>query len=725
MAIIQVWSAPSCESGAVCFGPLSPWVSASGSEATSTPEAFRVTVPRAVADAASLAEGRCLRVLSQSRGEQWWLVSSVADSDGDAALVSVTAGPLRQLLTVRGLVRDGGTFAFSTGKRSVSDLLNTYVLTNLADDSLSWLSLGTVDYPDLLEIGDLTRATRAAVLDSIEGQTGHTARLRAVYTGSVLTGFALDVVADPAAGLETVPLTTGANLATVQRTRDALRAATVVVPFTSNGTPMDQTEWTVDSVSGTAPAWILLRDGVTGSPWPIREDGQLIGAYLQQRDGTQSQITDSRASDSAVQIASVGTITAGDVATIVRDTAGRPVVELLSPTGVASSRGRLVGTVGTRVTDGRRNLVPNPVFRAWTSDTAPTGYTVGYFGGGRTGRVGRYPRSTTPGTADMTLAVDGAVASGASSIPVRGGVAGQRLYRHEYLTVGSIGRQISADVITFDSTGRATIAINGTTSAAISDGATVTVAIGAPSAGPLRPPAFPDDTTGDVLRLLGERTTLTWPGTPVRSSGAQRINVAAGITVRSNTVEDALGGAWWPSLLLVNTGTGLTLASAVKPSIPLYSTVHYTLTASATLASDTTVSARVIAGVDDLLGGFGTAFIQWQGVRWLSLWIGEEEPTMTAIEGSGSNQLWHRAQDVLASSASGTRYTARGVDLVRLQQEHGTLALGQMVRLRSDLLSLDATVRIVKLDYDFSATESLSLELGAITPRLTGVTVSL
>jgi hypothetical protein len=62
---------------------------------------------------------------------------------------------------------------------------------------------------------------------------------------------------------------------------------------------------------------------------------------------------------------------------------------------------------------------------------------------------------------------------------------------------------------------------------------------------------------------------------------------------------------------------------------------------------------------------------------------------------------------------------------VRLQQEHGTLALGQMVRLRSDLLGLDATVKIVKLDYDFTATESLSLELGSITPRLTGVTVSL
>jgi hypothetical protein len=111
-------------------------------------------------------------------------------------------------------------------------------------------------------------------------------------------------------------------------------------------------------------------------------------------------------------------------------------------------------------------------------------------------------------------------------------------------------------------------------------------------------------------------------------------------------------------------------------------------------------------------------------VRWLSLFLGEG-PAMGIQNGSGTNTLWHRAQDVLASFAAGTRYTVRGVDLTRLQTENGALALGQSVRLRSELLGVDVTVKIVKLDYDFAATESLNLELGAITPRLTGVTVSL
>ena len=71
MAIIQVWSLPAGDYGAHAVGALYPWVSAGGSEAFGTPASFRVTVTRGVADASGVAEGHCLRVLSQSRGEQW------------------------------------------------------------------------------------------------------------------------------------------------------------------------------------------------------------------------------------------------------------------------------------------------------------------------------------------------------------------------------------------------------------------------------------------------------------------------------------------------------------------------------------------------------------------------------------------------------------------------------------------------------------------------------
>lgn len=45
--------------------------------------------------------------------------------------------------------------------------------------------------------------------------------------------------------------------------------------------------------------------------------------------------------------------------------------------------------------------------------------------------------------------------------------------------------------------------------------------------------------------------------------------------------------------------------------------------------------------------------------------------------------------------------------------------------LRSDRLGINAVVRVVKMDYRFDSAETLDVELGAITPRLTGVTVSL
>lgn len=719
-AIMQVWSAPSCQSGAVCFGALAEWVSAAGSESTGAPASFRVTVTRANADRVGLAEGRCLRVLSQSRGEQWWFVSSVTDSDGDLRLVNVTAGPLVQLLTVRGLVRSGSTFAFSPGKKVVQDLLSAYVLTNLADDGLSWLSLGTIDFTHTIEVGDITRETRAAVLTKIEAATGHTARLRAVYAAGVLTGFAVDVVQDVAAGLATVPLSVGAQVTQLQRTRDALRAATVAVPFDASGRPMERAVWVVDSISGTAPAWLTLRDPVLGNPWPIREDDQLNGLYLEQRDGTQTIVADSRASDSAVQVASLGSLVAGERVTLVRDPAGGAVVEVTAPSAVASPRGRLVGTVSTTVTDARRNYAANGLFTTWTSDTAPANYTIG----GTPGGVGRYPKTTAAGTADLSLQLDGALAIGATTIPVRGGVAGQRVYWREYFVVnGAVGYVVNAEVVTFDGTGRASLPIVGTTTATAPDGATVTVLVGTSSnAGPQRPESWPDEPTVDVCRLLAQGTTVQSVPSLIRAaSSGLRVGVAAGLSIRASNESGSLSAGFWPTLQLRNTVAGTTLASASSPAASLSATAHYTLTASATIAANTTVAARVVAGNNNTTGN---TFLQWQGVRWLSLWVGDG-PAMGLQDGSGTNQLWHRAQDVLASAGQGTRYQVRGVDLRRLQTENVALALGQSVRLRSEGLGLDATVKIVKLDYDFTNDEALNLELGAVVPRLSGVTVSL
>ncbi len=724
MAIIQVWSAPSCQSGAVCFGSLSPWLSAAGSEAQGTAPSFRMTVQRTVADDASLSEGRCLRVLSESRGEQWWFVTSVTHDDGDNGLVTVTAGSLRQLLAVRGLIRSGSTFAFTAGKRTVADLLTTYVLTNLADDSLSWLSLGTVEWLDVIEIAALDRATRGVVLDSIEQATGYTVKLRAVYTGTTLTGFAIDVLADPAAALEMVPLSVGAQVATLKRTQDALRAATVAVPFTSNGAAMSQTVWTVSSISGTAPAWLLLRDPVASNPYPIQQDDQFIGAYVMQRDGTATVIADARASDSAVQVASVGTIVAGDELTITRDTDGAPVFEITSPAGIATARGRLVAQVATESATGRRNLVQNPIMATWSSNTAPGSYTV------TGGTAGRYARTSVTGS--VTLQFNGAHVLGATTISLKGGTPGHRFYFREVFKCLSTApvtfSNLSNAVVEVDAGGLVTVTLSNGIQEAVTDGTSVTIEFtGVSGQGPRRPASFPTEAgSPSVLRLLSAATQVE--GVTARvlvpASSSVQVNIAAGLTITRVNVTTTVGS--YPTLALRNTVGGTTLASASVASVPAVdSTVHTTLTASATITTSTTVAPRITAGTNvTYTSGPGITAPQWQGVRWLSIWTGTEADS-GPVDGSGSNLLWHRAQQVLSGVGLGTRYTVTGVDLAHLLDGAAPLALGQSVRLRSDRLGINDTVKIVRLDYRFDQTESLNLELGTITPRLTGVTFDL
>ena len=710
MAIIQVWSAPSCQAGAICYGALSPWLAAAGSEAQGAAPEFRCTVSRESADAASVAEGRCVRVISDARGEQWWFVTSVTHTDGDAGAVNIVAGSLRQLLTVRGIIRSGGVYQFTAARNTVEGLLNAYVLTNLAEDSLSWLSLGTIEWLGTLEIGALDRTTRSAILESIEQATGYTVRLRAVYSGLVLTGFAIDVLEDVAAALPTVPLSVGAQISTLSRTQDALRATTVVIPFDAAGQPMSKTVWRVDAISGTSPAWVTLRDPIYAYLLPLREDDQLNGTYIEQRDQTRTLILDSRASDSAVQVGSIGTMAVGDEITIARNSSGDPVTELTSPRGLASARGRLVGTVNTGVTDGRRNLVQNGALTSWASTTLPTGMT--------SSSVAEYPRDTPAST--VTLALDGGMTSGMTTVPFRGATPGARFYRWEQYDI--VGYQSDIDIqdpiVVADGTGRGAFTLSGVWSGTVPDGTVITVKGVGTNAGPVRPASFPAESPASSVarftagaQLDGPLYTVDVGAAPVTVSGA------VGLTM-TRSANPTSSSALWPSLSIRTASTAL--ASTNVTSLPAASsTTHQTLTATTTLSSTTAIRLRVTAGATGTL-----SYLHFQAVRWMSLWIGSG-PAMAMQDGSGSNLMWHRANEIMAGIGLGTRYTVTGVDLAHLLDGAAPLALGQWVRLRSDRLGVDTTAKIVKLDYRFDQTESLNLELGVIQPRLSSVTVQL
>jgi hypothetical protein len=752
-AILQLWDAPSCEPGAVCLGSLAPWQSATGSESLGTPAALRVTIPREVADAVGVADGQCIRVVSQSRGEQWWVVQQVSDGDGgSASSVTITAGPLRTLLTVRGLVRTttagSPSYRFTPGEATVTTLLNTLVLTNLVDDGLTWLSLGTIDATAAVNIGAIDRVTRAGVLDLIERSTGHTARLRGLYTSGVLTGFAIDVVDDIAAGLDTVPLAVGAGIAQMTRTRDALRAATVALPFSASGQPMEACEWVIDSVTGAGPAWVALRDPVAGLPFPIREDDQLNGYQLVQRDGTQTTITDSRASDSAAQVGTVGTLAAGQRVTILTSGGVFGPQSVTSPAGLAGPRGLLTGTVATTVTDARRNLVANPVMATWSSLTAATDWTLaGVVPVGS--EIQRYARTTpTTWTANISQVITAGVAY--FSLTFTGATPNSIVFRGERVNVLSLGvfsvQVIATATVQADGSGAGTLAIQGQTAPAtipLGDG---TMALVSTLTHAQRPATFPSEGAQagtDVMRmgffgahgspvintdLRVENTATLIPFDAARPF----LNLRAGFTVKNfdtGVLSDSVVVSM-PAVALIEPGGtyGIVRASAqAAGSVPGFSTAQVEASCSLQMTAALTVRAAMYSAVSGTPTGNPFSSSGMTYARWVSMWLAASatETAMGVVDGSGSNTMWHRAQDVLQTTATGTRYAVAGLDLDRLVSEVGALSLGQRVRLRAPRIGVDATVVIVKLDYDFAQTETLSAELGVIVPRLTQATVEL
>jgi len=742
-AILQLWDAPSCEPGAVCLGSLAPWQSATGSESLGTPAALRVTIPREVADAVGVADGQCIRVVSQSRGEQWWVVQQVSDGDGGsgASSVTITAGPLRTLLTVRGLVRTttagSPSYRFTPGEATVTTLLNTLVLTNLADDGLTWLSLGTIDATAAINIGPIDRVTRAGVLDLIERSTGHTARLRGLYTSGVLTGFAIDVVDDIAAGLDTVPLAVGAGIAQMTRTRDALRAATVALPFSASGDPMEACEWVIDSVTGAGPAWVALRDPDAGLPFPIREDDQLNGYRVMQRDNTQTAITDSRASDSAVEVATVGTLAAGQRVTIL--TAGGVLApqSVTSPSGLTGSRGILTGTVATSTTDPRRNLVANPVMATWTSLTAATDWASG--GGGTAIEFQRYPRNT-PTTWTANVNQDLNFGTNYTTVAFTGATANSVIYLGEVITVTLPGWAVpisTTATVQADGSGAGTLTVASFSPPATALLGTATMALDSVATDARRPTVFADDGPigGDVMRLgFG-----TWPSTfpPLNSdrrvqntpmtipfdAARPYLHLRAAFTVKEYMNADLVAGLL-PKVALIDTvGVNGTIRASGEAAgtVPAYSTTQTEASCVFQMTATLAIRAALYSAITQNVSAGGMTF-----ARWVSMWLSASvTDTMGATAGSGSNAMWHRAQDVLETTATGTRYAVQGLDLERLVSEVGALSLGQRVRLRAPRIGVDATVVIVKLDYDFAQTETLSAELGVITPRLTQATVEL
>ena len=794
-ATIQVWSDFEGQTGAVCFGALSPLLSASGSEATESPATLRLAVPREVADRCSVGEGRLLKVFSSARPTRYWFVTAVQDTDGDNGVVQITAGDLRQMLSTKGLVRSTAaypTYEFTPGQKTPQQLLTDYVLTNLTEDGLTYLFFGTSAFTDTIDIGAFDRVNRTTILDRIEQQTGFDIELEQVFVANQFAGLYINVNAPPVAtGGERI-MAAGTHFENVTRTRDALRGATVVVPFDNAGDPIRECVWKVAGIAGTGPYTVTLADPTSGQPAPIREDDQLNGYNLVRRDGTTLAIVDTFGSSSSVQVASIGTLAVNELVTVLT-TSNVPVQQITSPSGIAGNRGRLVAVVNSSLANvGRRQLAEDASFNEWTGSpvNVATYWTPEQATDTFTPTRARYARNTqTSWTAKVSQAMqwDTSTPFIYKTLTFDNATPLSYLYAGEIVTIkytdgfgSSVGKLARVEVTTqADALGAGTLTIMdgiGGTPAGFDTSFIAGSIYSISSSGTVPAGTF------DIVLLTPRPTFAANAAAPdVLRTGFQHLGGALASKARIENTKVKV--FFYAPLPYLHFSVGCTM-SALEPAYGLYGDTTLvpaavgliedtappgTLLTSANAGvgglptmSATTISSwtnrvtqftgtqtnETVAGVytmttdkvlrlvlyparcrfatlvgDTVLTGEASATTFWYTA---SLYLSDTTSPFSPVSiRSDSNTLWHRAQDVLATTGASARYTLRGIDLEQLLEDTDAISLGQLLRVRSERLNLDATVRVIRLDFDLMEPERLNLELGAIVPRLTGVTVSL
>lgn len=405
-AVVQWWSAPACQSDAVALGALPHVQRLSITESRGGSEGGTLVT---VADdllAIGAAAGHVVRVSVPGRGLTEWLVSRIEDSDGDMAVVSLA--PIRQVLALRGLVREetstGLTVAFTPRPLTVSEILTQFVLSNTTTDGLSWLSVGTVEYTGRLTLPAFAGYTRAQLLTAIERATGYDVVLRRIGT----TGYAIDLLEDVGASQPTVLIEAPVSARRIQRTRSVDESETVLIPMADNKTVMGEVAWIGAAPIGVGPFWVPLTAPNGGLP-PIVEDGQFVGAYAVFGGTNVQQILASRASDSAIQVTATPGHSA-DAAVVLWATAeGRPITEVVSPSAIAA-RGRVASRLVVPTMRQERNFVQNPGFAqglsSWSdfSSSGPAAYDTEDFGITLTGTVATTRSAGTATTTPLSVA---------------------------------------------------------------------------------------------------------------------------------------------------------------------------------------------------------------------------------------------------------------------------------------------------------------------------------
>ena len=669
MAIIQVWTGPRCQAGSEPLGPVASIVSGRVVEATSGAQGPVLAIPRAVADTLPLRAGAWLWISHPRRGVSEWPILSVTAGDGRARdTVSVQGGTIRQALTLRGTIRrvnrfGAATTTFTLPALTPSELLAQYFFQNQAADNLQWLVPGLIEYEATIALGTIAQWTRGQLLDAIEQATG----FRFAFTRIGDTAYQLDL-RDPARlSGTTVLLAPGVSVDTIERTEDLVSSATVAEPRSTAGDALGETWWQVTAITGTGPYWVRLRDPASGRP-VIGEDDQVNGWWLRPNDGLAVEITDSRVSDSAVQVASVEGVVVGGLASLWRTGDGAFSAEVPSPSGIAL-RGRVVQQVTVAVPSMRANRVTDPALR-----NALASWEVVNPSAGGLDVLSR----TDPVT--IAMAANGAASAGATSIVVDGAPASAIIRRGDALTVAGTTSTGNANVTT-SAIGGATVPLAAVLPSALADNTvlawtrggvdigTVTCngaqAVGASSLVLDGLPATPQLTSGDVLVKATAPTVYIEPDLATSSGwfNSSLITIPSGSTIAITrawaTVETVfIPGPVQVFRLASANSTGTTVGATAPgaevsftetspPDIPFGASLSE-LSGIVTLAGGSgswtitgtppawDASARATATIT---GTLGQQLAQGEVLRWLRGGVPIGDVRVTALTGSGSSTI--------------------------------------------------------------------------------------
>lgn len=630
--------------------------------------------PRLDTACGCIERDRALR-LDRAGEVVWYRVADVIDTDGiSSAVTDVTADPILFDLGARGTIRDGTVRSFSVTRTTVTQLLADYVFTNLADDGIEYWSLGTVEPTDVLENVSWSNWTRLQLVRFVEEQTGATAIVR--DTG---TGFALDILYAPGASAAPIVLRVGGNVSQMSRTRRSIDRTTIVRPVglvPDGGSEPASVAEVAFEVTAIASNVVTLVDPDDGRAM-VRSGVDLTGARLLATDGTMVEITATDADGGTVTVASTAALSVGDVVGIRADASGNLLERISS--GATPPRVRTVSVSSAR---GERNYAPNPLFADWTNVSTPAGWTEQP----TTYRVGEYLRDEPALPAG--LEVDGNYPSGVTGFAIRGFAPGQRLYAGERIFAGAINQRVANVVAVANGSGVLTPVLQSATSAALSDGAVVSIQAA-------RPAGFPDEVfTNPVAKLMdgivvstptGSEDRLQSPpfGLPFLAGPFATVRVAAAFTMvlRAGAFTRA------PYVMLRNHATDAVLAWATPGTLPSTGdTLHETVSASAVLTADTEVDVCLTGGI----GGSDYASF----CRWVMVWLG---PSTTPPETphSMANALWHRGLDTLGVNAASYAVELADVD-------PASIVLGGPARLLSDRLGIDQTSRIVGIRWNLA-----------------------